>query len=71
MHKKDLKGYSVNFKFFTRKFYTHQRHKPLNSEQKLKNESKKHLRGKNLIIRLFAFYVFAWLHICTFSTFST
>ena len=31
---------------------------------------KKHLRGKKLLVRLFVFCAFAWLHLCAFSAFS-
>ena len=52
MHKKHLK----RKKFFTKRFHEH---------KKAQNH-KKHLRGKKLLIYLFAFSAFAWLHFVLF-----
>ena len=50
------------FIFFTRKFYTHKKHKMLSSEQKQKRQHfhthKIHLRRRKSIVRLFAFLCF-------------
>ena len=52
-------------------FHKHKKHKAAYREQKFKNAHKKHLRGKKLLIRLFAFCAFAWLQFCAFSALST
>ena len=54
----DCKFSILNF-FFTKRFYTHQKHKTAYSKQKIKNTYKKHLRAKNLLVRLLAFCAFS------------
>ena len=51
----------LNFLFFFYKKISQAQKsaKPLNSEQKIKNTHKKHLRGKKSHIPLFAFYAFS------------
>ena len=61
------------FFFFLQKDFTStKKHKTAYSEQKNKrNTYKKHLRGKMLLIRLFAFCSFTWLCFYDFSAFGT
>ena len=62
----------LNLFFFLQKDFTiTKKHKTTYSETKMKNTHKKHLRGKKLLIRLFAFCAFAWLQFCAFSALST
>ena len=59
--------------FFLQKDFTStKKHKTAYSEQKKKkkNTYKKHLGGKKLLIRLFAFCVFTWLCFFAFRAFS-
>ena len=49
----------LNFFFLQKDFTNTKKHQTAYSEQKIKITHKKHLRGKKLLIHLFAFWAFA------------
>ena len=55
MHKKHLK----RKKFFTKRFHKHKKAQNHLTVNKNKNTHKKHVKGKKLLINLFAFSAFA------------
>ena len=55
--------------FFIQKFHKHTQAQNTYKQTKIKNAPKKNLRGKQSLIRLFAFGAFAWLRFCAFGAF--
>ena len=56
--------------FFTKRFHKHKKVQNRLQQRKTKNAYNRHLRGKKLLIRLFAFCAFAWLCFYAFSAFN-
>ena len=59
----------VNYKKIYKKILHTPKEQKRFQRTKIRNMHKRHLRGKKLLICLFAFCAFAWLHLCAFRAF--